>query len=129
MMDCRDYAAMCGGAKKPSVTIEHDDCDEVIELPIRWAVCPVCKGRGTHVNPSIDAHGISPDEFAADPDFAEDYFGGAYDVQCANCGGRTTIPEVDEDRADPELLALYLAHQKEESEWRAIQAAERAMGY
>ena len=53
----------------------------------KWMICPVCEGEGSHVNPSIDAHGISPEEFHQDPDFAEAYFSGAYDVSCKNCRG------------------------------------------
>ena len=43
--------------------------------------------EGTMVNPSIDAGGLSYDDFYGDPDFEEDYFSGRYDVQCSACHG------------------------------------------
>ena len=49
---------------------------EEIELPVKMAVCPRCDGKGTHVNPAIDGHGISPEEFRDDPEFGEAYFRG-----------------------------------------------------
>ena len=40
-----------------------------IAVPIKKEVCPVCEGHGIHVNPAIDSHGISSEEFWDDPDF------------------------------------------------------------
>lgn len=54
-------------------------------------VCRRCDGEGKHVNPSIDGNGISPEEFAEDPDFEEAYFSGQYDVQCEECRGEKVI--------------------------------------
>jgi hypothetical protein len=70
---------------------ESEDA-EPVEIPLRFEVCPVCDGKGKHVNPSIDSHGISADEFAEDPDFARAYFRGRYDVPCNGCGGRRVVP-------------------------------------
>lgn len=59
----------------------------------RFAVCPTCEGRGTHVNPSIDAHGITAEEMdELGDDFREDYMGGVYDVACAECNGLRVVP-------------------------------------
>jgi len=63
-------------------------------FPINFSVCPVCRGRGTHVNPSIDSHGLSREDFENDPDFAEDYFSGVYDVVCYECDGANVVAEV-----------------------------------
>lgn len=52
-----------------------------------WIICPVCEGEGKHVNPNIDANGLSDDDFHDDPDFVEDYLSGVYDVGCNKCGG------------------------------------------
>lgn len=52
-----------------------------------WIICPVCSGNGAHVNPNIDAHGISREEFDEDPDFREDYMSGVYNITCATCSG------------------------------------------
>ena len=74
-----------------------DEWDTVeVEVPFRFVVCPTCDGTGHHVNPSVDAHGISPEEFAEDPDFAEDYMSGVYDVPCYECDGQRVVPEPDE---------------------------------
>ncbi len=69
-----------------------------IEIPARYEVCETCDGRGTHVNPSIDRRGISAREMHEDPDFADDYRRGTYDVQCNECAGRRVVlVPVDED--------------------------------
>ena len=65
---------------------------KVPEGPFEWVVCDLCDGRRTVVNPSIDASGLSAEDFAEDPDFAEQYMSGAFDIPCPRCGGRSTIP-------------------------------------
>ena len=61
-----------------------------------WDVCPTCKGNGKHVNPSIDASGLTSEDFNDDPDFAEDYRSGMYDVTCYECHGKRVVP-IDDD--------------------------------
>lgn len=56
-----------------------------------WEICPLCEGHGKHVNPSIDASGLTSEDFAEDPDFADDYMSGAYDVTCNQCHGRGSV--------------------------------------
>ena len=63
----------------------------------QFAVCPTCDGNGTHVNPSIDAHGLSREDFDGDPDFEESYFAGDYDVSCAECGGQRVVAKCAKD--------------------------------
>lgn len=88
-MDRRDRMAQFGRDYFPSesnvdlskmtVTFSMEEEDgTMIEhcLPLKMEVCESCHGTSKHVNPSIDAHGISPEEFDEDPDFAEDYFEG-----------------------------------------------------
>ena len=123
-MEARHRAAMHGGAKPPSLFID----DEEHFLPWRYEVCPLCQGRGRHTNPAIDAHGISPEEFAADPDFAADYFGGVYDVTCYECKGHNVVPVVDRDALDADMLAAYDAQITEEAEFRSVCEAERRAG-
>ena len=72
-------------------------------LPHKRVVCRVCNGEGTHVNPNIDGNGIDPQEFIDDPDFAESYFGGVYDVRCEYCNGNKVVDEVDEDACKSRL--------------------------
>lgn len=101
-----------------------------VVLPAKYEVCDTCDGKGSHVNPSIDAHGISGEEFADDPDFEESYFEGHYDVTCYGCGGARVVPVVDEDRARKEDLALYQTHQEECGQADAEERAEaRYFGY
>lgn len=71
-----------------------------IRLPVRRIVCPRCDGKGTHVNPDIDGHGISPEEFAEDPGFEEAYFSGRYDIRCEECDGRNVVDSIDQEEAE-----------------------------
>jgi hypothetical protein len=105
--------------------LENEDGDEVeFERAFKWEVCDVCRGRGTHVNPSIDAdHGITAEEFADDPQFKEDYFGGVYDQTCNQCRGKRVVPELRDPC--PELDD----YQRRIYEDRAEREAEMRMGY
>lgn len=115
----------CGRAKLPVLT---DDDGVEIKLPTRWEVCPVCDGKGTHVNPAIDCGGISQDGFDQDPDFMESYMSGAYDQTCNHCGGRTTVEAVDWDRLTPAQRDAYDKQEQFEADYQAMCAAERRMG-
>lgn len=98
------------------------------KLPTKWVVCSVCGGNGSHVNPSIDCNGLTAEDFADDPDFADDYMSGAYDIPCNRCQGRTTVHEVDWDRLAPKQLAAYQRQLKEEAYERAEHLAELRAG-
>lgn len=97
-------------------------------LPVKWVVCPVCDGEGEHINPAIDCGGLTAEDFAEDPDFAEGYVRGDYKQPCNRCGGRTTVPEVDLDRLSAEDGALFERQQREAAEYDAIERAERMRG-
>jgi hypothetical protein len=86
---------------------EDNDGVPVLQVPARYEVCSLCSGKGRHVNPSIDAHGLSGDDFADDPDFAESYSSGVYDVECYRCKGQNVEPVIDEARCSPLQLALW----------------------
>lgn len=101
---------------------------EEIELPTTMEVCHTCEGKGTTVNPAIDGHGISSEEFAEDPDFAEAYFRGDYDVQCRTCGGRNVVPEVDWSRMSAEHRRAYKIQLSEEAADDRMAEMERRMG-
>jgi hypothetical protein len=77
-----------------------------------WILCPVCRGEGKTVNPNIDAHGLTREDFAEDPDFAEGYWSGMYDITCRGCNGQRVV--------QPERLE-ELAHNAED---RALCARE-----
>ena len=98
------------------------------ELPTNWVVCPVCDGKGTTVNPSIDCGGLTADDFYEDECFAEDYLSGTFDIPCNACGGRTTVRQVDESRLNPVQLAAWKMHQKDEEEYRALCRSEYIYG-
>jgi hypothetical protein len=72
-----------------------------------YDVCDVCDGKGKHVNPAIDAHGISMQEFDEDPDFEASYWHGHYDVTCYRCGGKRVIPVPVENEDQPTARAAY----------------------
>ena len=57
-----------------------------------YVACTLCDGKGSHVNPSIDASGLTGEDMS-DPDFAEDYLSGVYDVPCNLCHGKRVIPQ------------------------------------
>ena len=76
-----------------------------------WIICPVCDGDGKTVNPAIDANGLTADDFADDPDFADDYLGGVYDIACRACNGTGKLRKSDKARlaeaaADRRLAAM-----------------------
>lgn len=78
----------------------------------KWSICPVCDGEGSHVNPNIDSHGLSAEDFRDDPDFAESYFRGDYDEQCRTCHGTGKVEDIDKvyeeltDHADQRRIAM-----------------------
>jgi hypothetical protein len=77
---------------------------------IKWILCPVCNGDGKTVNPAIDAHGLTAEDFREDPDFAEAYWSGAYDITCRGCNGhrvvtRERIEELQQHAEDRVLAA------------------------
>ena len=111
--------------------ILDDEGDELeLTMPGRHVVCHRCEGRGTHVNPAVDGNGISAEEFAEDPDFAESYVRGDYDVQCEKCGGARVLVEIDRDAADPEDVRRYDEYQLETARERdAAYESERWLRY
>lgn len=119
--------------QRMKATIEycHDDESHEVEMPIEWAVCWLCNGRGTHVNPAIDCGGLTAADFYEDPDFAEDYFSGKYDQICNECGGRTTVPVISDSNLTEEqekALRLFNEEQEQEAQYRREAEWERRMG-
>ena len=101
-MDSRNQ----GPASAPILYGEEEGSE--ILLPTKWEVCSVCEGKGIHVDPRMDDNGLNTADFQDDPDFANDYFSGAFDIPCNSCGGRTTIRALDEGACEPELLRQYI---------------------
>ena len=87
-----------------------------------WMICPACRGEGSCVNPSIDSHGLSQEDFDQDPDFAENYMSGVYDICCQACDGtgkirRSHLKVLDEHAAERRLAAA------EDGNWEAYNSA------
>lgn len=139
-MDHRDFASLKGkwwksiDKKKMMATLVlpcdeececgGGECEEEIEVPIIFAVCPTCEGRGKHVNPSIDAHGITAEEWDRDWSYEdrENYISGFYDVSCYECDGDRVVPEINEKFVDKKVLERF-------NDWRQFlmeEARERA---
>ncbi len=97
-------------------------------LHLKWEVCGTCDGKGEHVNPSIDAHGITADEFSEDPDFAEEYFRGSYNVNCYECGGRTTSLVINRERTSEVALKAADEIINDHYDYIRESEAERRMG-
>jgi hypothetical protein len=95
-----------------------------VQVDFIWEVCPTCEGKGSHVNPSIDAHGLTAVDFYEDPDFAESYFRGDYDQPCNECGGRRVVPQPADEKYRKEIEDYRISM----AEYRAEQLAERRMG-
>lgn len=107
--------------KENSMTAIVKDYDgNTREVEFEYEVCPTCQGRGKHVNPSIDASGLSSEDFAEDPDFATDYLSGLYDVSCYECGGKRVVPVT----TDEEVLRSI----EEERAYKQERLAEMRMG-
>lgn len=114
----RDAASDASGRAYQCVEVEH-------ALPFTWEICSSCRGRGSYVNPSIDAHGISAEEWDRDwsDEDREGYFEGRYDVTCQNCRGRRVEPQPTEPAAyaSAEHKAAWKAYQ----EWAESESADR----
>lgn len=87
-----------------------------MSTPEKFCVCTLCKGEGTVVDPNIDAHGLSREDFDEDPDFAEEYMNGAYDIQCPRCKGQRVL-------LTEELEAIY-QREAERADERRLRALE-----
>jgi len=123
--------------KSMTVTIELDlydeegDYSEDVTFPVHFVVCDGCQGHGKMVNPSIDCGGLSHEELYDDPDFAEAYFGGAYDINCSTCNGNKVVPEITTSGLTEEQeknLRLFREQQDEKEACFAEMMAELRMG-
>lgn len=99
-----------------------------VSLPAHRVVCPTCDGQGAHVNPAVDGHGLSHDDFAEDPDFAEAYFTGRYDVRCEECDGRNVIDEINWDALTEKMKDRVNRQREQETADEFGWRCERRMG-
>lgn len=103
--------------------------ERALYLPCKNVVCYRCDGTGAHVNPAIDGHGLTQEDFDQDPDFKEGYFSGRYDVRCEVCGGQNVISVVDEERLNKRQKLIYEDWLRQERDHAAEVASEREWGY
>ena len=131
------------GSRMISILIEDEQGGEHLALfPADLEVCYTCEGKGTHVNPRIDAGGLTREDFYDDPEFRDEYRAGFYDVVCNTCKGDRKLPEIippgtddnpgerDEDWTPirRHLYKLYCEHREADAYWESVSRAERAMG-
>ena len=104
---------------------EDEDGEPIqVQIPIEMQVCPTCDGRGCYVNPSIDSHGLSQEDFDSEPGFYENYRSGVYDIRCEHCQGENVIPwptQAEDRKRVDEWLGTIEA-------WDADAEMERRMG-
>ena len=126
------YDSFDESAMTAEVTVYDEDDDEVVEtMPVKHKVCDLCDGSGSHVNPAIDSGGLTFDDWDGDPDFAEDYRSGRYDISCLACDGSGNSVEIDEDRLDDrqrEVLELLEERARDDAEYEAMVASEIRFG-
>lgn len=118
------YTEFMEDAMSAFITIGEED----ILVPCKYEVCPTCNGTGKHVNPSIDCEGLTAEDFARDPDFAQDYASGHYDMTCYGCGGKRVVPVMDREKIDPKLLEQIDHHLEEQESYRRIHLSEITRG-
>lgn len=99
---------------------EGCDCEGTIELPATREVCGNCQGKG-QCDPPAFSNGFTAEDFAEDPDFAEDYFRGVYDVTCPECKGERVTDIPNYDAMNPEQRAAYEEYCQYQSELAAEQ--------
>lgn len=97
-------------------------------IGLRWEVCHICNGDGKHMDPSIDAGGLTEEDFEEDPDLRARYLRGEYDMTCGTCHGRTTVPTPCRNRTSAEAWRAYQAYLRDERDYARMVANERAMG-
>lgn len=108
----------------PRTIVFMDEVGE-IKLPAAWAICTRCRGDGKHGNPAFD--GMSTNEFAEDPEFAERYFAGDYDVRCRTCNGTGKVLIADHTRCTPEQIQRYVDYKRALRQMEQEQLFERML--
>ena len=118
-------------AFKPSKEILIFEEEYGIILPKKKEVCPTCGGTGKHVNPNIDGHGLTREDFEQDPDFFDAYISGVYDVRCYECNGRNVVDTVDLEtlkRTDRQTYEEWIKWLIDSEDYHYTCMMERRMG-
>jgi len=102
--------------------------EETVSVKVAYVVCDLCIGRGKIVNPSIDAGGLSAQDFEDDPSFKSDYFSGVYDITCPTCSGKRVVYGVVWSSVPKKFAKKLRAQEKEDEYFEQQVRAERAAG-
>ena len=78
-----------------------------VTVPGKRMLCEECDGTGRVLCDGLRGHAFSSEELFEDPDFAEGYFGGDYDVKCDECHGEKVVVGPDEERMTKRQLFLW----------------------
>jgi hypothetical protein len=131
--------------------IQHEFMDGDVVFPwcfrvrVHVEVCPMCRGAGVVVNPSIDAGGLTREdirEFDEDEyHFEEDedgewvesrpknmYLDGGFDVRCPSCHGQNVIRVPDLDTLPECLRSRILAWDVDEELYLSERLSEFRAG-
>lgn len=97
-----------------------DDTETVVQLPGYNVVCSRCDGEGKS---SAHLGSFTREDFDEDPDFAEDYMEGKYDIPCEKCKGRCVTFEIDRDAnmTDEQKAALKQLDDEAQYKWESFQ--------
>jgi hypothetical protein len=119
---------------------EGGDVEETVSVPAKWVICQACEGCATDRGRSVecDGGGFTASEWNdacdedpdcdGEPGFARKYFSGYYDRPCEPCNGLGRVQVIDEDLADPAIVAELAQAANDDADYRALCAAERRMG-
>lgn len=116
--------------RKNLLTVEVEDEDgyeEEYEVAAEFSVCPTCEGKGSYVNPSVDADGIT-DWHDWSHEERESYMSGGYDVTCHTCKGKRVIP-VPSKNTDSKVLKAIEDQELRRAEDAYERARELRYGY
>lgn len=86
-----------------------------ITVPAKYEVCHECDGTGRVLCDGLRGVAFSSDEMHEDPDFAEGYFRGDYDVHCDVCKGKRVELAPDEEKLTKRQKLLWALHQDEQN--------------
>ena len=98
-------------------------------IPAKYVVCDNCEGKGTQVNPNVDGHGLTQEDFDEQgPDFFDDYMSGVYDIPCLECKGLRVVLVADENRLTAEQMQEYNQYLDDEYAYQQEMYWERMAG-
>lgn len=103
-----------------------------IKYTHKWSICNACEGEGSELCSGLK--GVDVTELLhEDVDFADEYFGGKFDVACSSCrgSGKFKIYEVEENSIPQEKITRFMEDWNSWQEYQyelAFEASCRAQG-